>query len=101
MEVGGGFWVKIEAKKVPPTEAKPFGIDYSLCLFTAKNERVIGFDNAHSVTTGKPPSRKREKRNDHKHEEEKVTPYAYSSAETLLEDFWAAVEKHLKKEGIA
>lgn len=101
MEVGGGFSVKIEATKVPPTEAKPFGIDYSLCLFTPGRERVVGFDNAHSVTTGRPPSRKRETRNDHRHEGEKVTPYAYSSAETLLEDFWAAVEAHLRKEGIA
>lgn len=101
MEVGGGFWVKIEATKVPPTEAKPFGVDYTLCLFTPKNERVIGFDNAHPVTTGKPPARKREKRNDHRHEADKVTPYPYSSAETLLEDFWAAVEARLKKEGIA
>lgn len=101
MVLDGGFWVKIEATKVPPTEAKPFGVDYSLCLFSPQNERVIGFDNAHSVSTGKPPSRKRAIRNDHKHDGRKMTPYGYSSAETLLVDFWNAVEAHLKKEGIS
>jgi hypothetical protein len=101
MEVGGGFWVKIEATRVPPTEAKPFGVDYSLCLFGPKNERVIGFDNAHAVFSGRPPSRKRETRYDHRHEGEKMKPYVYANAETLLEDFWNTVEVHLKKEGIS
>lgn len=101
MEVGGGFRVKIEATRVPPSKAKPFGIDYSLCLFSPKNERVIGFDNAHAVFTGRPPARKREARYDHRHEGGKMKPYVYESAERLMEDFWNAVDAHLKKEGIS
>lgn len=29
IDVGSGFWVALRAKRVPRTEAKPHGIDYS------------------------------------------------------------------------
>lgn len=31
IDVGGGFWVALRAKRVPRTGAKPHGVDYSLC----------------------------------------------------------------------
>ena len=31
-EVGGGFWIKIVAQRVPPDVKRPHGIDYSLTL---------------------------------------------------------------------
>lgn len=101
MDVGGGFRVKIDARKVPPTKEKPFGVDYSLSLFDPGDARVVGFDNAHAVFTGKPPSRKREARYDHRHAGGKTKPYVYESAERLMEDFWNAVDTYLKKEGIS
>jgi hypothetical protein len=101
MEVGKGYWVAISAVRVPPTPTKPHGIDYSLCLLDPGGDRLICYDNSHSVSVGSGPSRKRSKTNDHKHERKSVKPYEYTNAETLMEDFWKDVERILKEEGIS
>ena len=44
---GGGCWVEFRVKQVPPTEAKPHGIDYSLCLIGPDGGRLVCYDNAH------------------------------------------------------
>jgi hypothetical protein len=36
---------------------------------------------------------------DHKHKCDKVSPYEYTSASQLLEDFWREVEKIMGQEG--
>jgi len=100
MEMGGGYWVSISAVRVSKTEAKPHGIDYSLCLLDPNGNRIICYDNAHPVTTGRPPSAKTSKTNDHLHKGKSVRPYEYTNAEKLLEDFWSDVFGVLKKEGI-
>ena len=100
MEVGGGFWVSIKAHRVEPTDGRPNGVNYSLCLFTPDDERVICFDNAHPIFVGSGPSKQQTKVNDHIHKGEKIRPYDYTNAETLLVDFWDAVDKHLKEEGV-
>jgi hypothetical protein len=91
-----GYWVKFEAKRVSPLPRIPHGIRYSLTLHDKNNVRVIGFDNAHAF---KPKSRKRYSGQkvtwDHKHQIERVTPYEFESADQLLIDFWAAVEKQM------
>ena len=100
MEVGGGNWVRIRATRVPATPERPHGIDYSLCLFSVRDERVICFDNAHSVATGSGLARRRSVARDHAHKGGKVTPYAYRDAATLLEDFWNEVEAWLREREI-
>src|SRR6058998_496688 len=50
-EVGGGFWVKIVAKRVPPDRARPHGIAYALTLHDPTGERIFGIDNASIVDT--------------------------------------------------
>jgi aminoglycoside N3'-acetyltransferase len=100
MEVGGGFWVSIKAHRVEATAERPNGVDYSLCLFTPDKVRVICFDNAHQISVGSGPSKRRTATSDHVHRGKKVKPYNYSDAETLLVDFWDAVYKHLKEEGV-
>ncbi len=95
-----GHWWKIEANRVPATEAKPHGINYSLCFFSPDGERLICFDNAHPVSTGRPPSKKTAKFNDHVHRAEKAKPYAYTNAEMLLNDFWTEIDVFLKDKGI-
>lgn len=99
MEVGGGFWVSIAARRVRPSAARPHGIDYSLCLVSPEGRRVICFDNAHSITIGTGPSKRRTTTRDHVHKHGKIGPYAYVDAESLLVDFWEAVYAHLGEEG--
>lgn len=100
IEVGGGYWVEIQAKRVPRTAAKPFGVDYGLCLISPSGARRVCYDNAHPVQIGRPPSGKMSETNDHRHIEGAVEPYAYTDAAQLLIDFWTDVERILKMEGI-
>jgi len=100
MDMGGGFWVKIEAQRVPASAGKPAGIDYSLCLFSPENERLLGYDNAHPIRVGTGPGARRTVVHDHVHKAEAIKSYAYASAEALLIDFWTGVERILKQRGV-
>jgi len=91
----GEFEVVFKVVSVEVTPQMPHGIKYSLVLLNAKSDRIVGFDNAHAVKKGSGPSKKRTKRFDHKHVGNRVTPYDFKNALTLLEDFWAEVDKRL------
>ena len=67
--------------------------DLCLVLLNAKGERVVCFDNAHSVPEGFGPAKKFPKQHDHKHIGSKITPYVFKDAFTLLQDFWKEVDK--------
>jgi len=88
-----GYWTKFEARKVTPNEHIPHGIKYSLTLHNSRNERIIGYDNAHGI------KRKGNKYTanrivwDHKHKQNIVEPYEFDSAGQLLEDFWNDVNR--------
>lgn len=91
----GGHWVKFVVTQVPPSPAKPHGLDYSLTLHGPKGERLVGFDNAHPVVPrghGDPQ--------DHRHRLRTVMSYDYRDAATLLADFWAAVDAVLRERGV-
>lgn len=92
----GGLWVKFIVRKVPATEEKPHGLDYSLTLHAIGGERLAGFDNAHPVGGGK----RNDIPNDHRHRLKTVKPYEYRSAADLLTDFWAEVDAILKQRGV-
>ncbi len=79
--------------RVAITPVRPHGLNYSLVLLNAKGVRVIGFDNAHSVSQGSGPGKKHAKQYDHKHIGEKVAPYNFKCAYTLVTDFWGEVDK--------
>ena len=89
-EIGEGYWVKIEVKRVKKDKAKPYGIKYSLTLHNSEGERVLGYDNAHSV-----PSRPSIKAHDHMHRSNKIVNYDYKDAAKLLRDFWKDVDRIL------
>lgn len=93
-------WVKFEVKKVPKSEQKPHGLDYSLTLHDKTGERLVGFDNAHAVDEKGGPGKKKRKAYDHKHRLRKLGPYDYKDPATLLEDFWKTVDEVLKERGI-
>lgn len=100
VDEGRTHCVKFVVKRVPPTDEKPHGLDYSLTLHDKKNERIVGFDNAHAVPLRSGPSAKRRVAYDHKHRFRTVRPYDYRDAATLLADFWETVDGVLKEKGL-
>jgi len=89
----GGYWVKFIVRQVPVSADRPHGLDYSLTLHEVSGERLVGFDNAHSVKGGKGPR-------DHRHHFKNVKTYEYSCPADLLEDFWREVDKVLRNKGV-
>lgn len=100
IEVGGGFWVKIVAKRVPPDRARPHGIAYTLTLHDRNGDRIFGIDNAHAIRLTRGPAGRQRAEHDHLHRQETVQPYRYRNADALLDDFFREVEAILRMEGI-
>ena len=100
LEQEGGYWIKIEARRVPVSEQAHHGIRYSLTLHDRLGTRVLGYDNAHVV---KPPKKFKfagqRLRYDHRHRtsSDKGVPYAFESAHRLLEDLFAEVDRVIKE----
>ncbi|MGC9998395.1 MAG: DUF6516 family protein [Terriglobia bacterium] len=93
-------WVRFVVRRVPASEAKPHGLDYSLTLHGPGGERLMGFDNAHQVRGRSGPGGETGSTFDHKHGLKAVRPYEYRDAATLLADFWTAVDAVLREKGI-
>nr|WP_255542432.1 DUF6516 family protein [Azospirillum sp. INR13] len=72
----------------------PTGLRYSLTLHDVDGTRLMGFDNAHGVGW--------ETRFDHEHRYGRVAdpvPYAFTGADALLTDFFAATERACRTAG--
>ncbi len=93
-----GHWVKFVARRVPVTPEKPHGLDYSLTLHDRSGQRLVGYDNAHPVSSER--KRERAAQKDHMHRLKVVKPYEYKDAATLLADFWTDVDAVLKEKGV-
>ena len=99
LEQEGGYWIKIEVRRIPTPEHVRHGIRYSLTLHDKYGTRVLGYDNAHAV---KPPKKFKFAGQrlpyDHRHRtsSDKGVPYAFESASRLLEDFFAEVDRAIK-----
>jgi hypothetical protein len=98
-----GYWLKFEFKRVEKTPKRPHGLRYSLTLHGPDGNRLMGFDNAHGV----PPLASGYSRNDVKHDHWHRTskdagrPYAFTTADQLLADFFAQVRRILDERGIS
>ena len=92
-----GYWVKFEAKKVAASIEIPHGVRYSLTLHDKTNQRVIGYDNAHSFKPRKGKYGAKKETWDHLHRKMEVFPYVFSSASQLIEDFWKSVEMYMQQ----
>jgi hypothetical protein len=99
-EVGGGYWVKIAARRVPADAVRPHGIVYTLTLHEPNGQRMFGIDNAHPVRVTRGPAARASSAGDHLHRGETVRRYVYRGADGLIDDFWREVAATLKKEGI-
>ncbi|HYE49868.1 MAG TPA: DUF6516 family protein [Azospirillaceae bacterium] len=97
---GEGYWVKIDAVRVPPSPERPYGIGYTLTLHAPDGGRLLGYDNAHPVRLGRGPGAAKPTVHDHRHRGEAVGPYQYRSAADLLVDFWGDVDAVLSERGV-
>jgi hypothetical protein len=91
-----GYRVEFEAREVGTSKHRPHGLKYSITLHDRMGNRLIGYDNAHSV---KKPTRKRYGARkiiawDHKHRDpkDKGMPYEFDTVSELLSDFWNDVD---------
>jgi Family of unknown function (DUF6516) len=100
VDPAGNHWVKFVAKRVEPTAERPHGVSYSLTLHAAGGERLVGFDNAHAISSGSGPSRRASATHDHRHRQGVTKPYEYRDAATLMRDFWNEVDAVLKEKGV-
>ncbi len=90
-----GYWVKYEAIRVEKSTQMPYGIKYSLTLHNRNNQRVIGYDNAHSFKPRNAKYGAKKETLDHIHKKMEVFPYEFDSASQLMEDFWKSVDYYI------
>jgi hypothetical protein len=97
-----GYWVAIRAARVEPDEGRPHGLRYSLTLHDENGDRILGYDNSHRVDAATGPARKSRRPTTLDHIDRrggKSAPYRFTTPFKLLEDFFAAVDDILRKEG--
>lgn len=82
-DVSGGWWWKVD---VWMSKEAPGGIRYALSLHNPLGIRVLGYDNDHL--------------RHHRHPPEKGRPYAFTTCEKLIVDFFEDVDRHLCREGV-
>ncbi len=97
----GRHWVRVVVTAVLASEVKPHGLDYSLTLHGPDGERLVGYDNAHSISVGSGPGREKPAAHDHRHRLRRVQPYHYRDAASLLADFWTDVRAVLQERGVS
>ena len=99
-----GYWVSIRAFEIAPDAGRPHGLQYSLTLHDENGERLLGFDNSHAVGTATGPARKSRRPRAFDHIDQRgrrSVPYRFTTPLQLLEDFFAAVDEILNKEGVS
>ncbi|HBK05101.1 MAG TPA: hypothetical protein DDZ81_04475 [Acetobacteraceae bacterium] len=99
--LGQGHWLKFEIRRTPPTPERPHGLRYSFTLHDRTGRRLLGFDNAHRVAPHGSRFQRSDTTHDHWHRTggDEGRPYRFTTAEQLLVDFEAAVEKCLAERG--
>ena len=100
VDTKGQYWVRFSVSRAACTLERPHGLNYSLTLHGPDGNRLIGFDNAHSVRGAHGPGGKSRGPVDHRHRMETIRPYRFKDAATLLEDFWTEVDRLLREKGV-
>ena len=97
-----GYWLKFRIKRGKTDERRPHGLSYSFTLHEPSGRRLVGFDNAHGVAGTGTRFGQHPEANDHWHrtEDDPGRPYRFTDAETLLDDFFAEVERTLREHGV-
>ena len=98
-----GYWVTMRIVEIAPDSGRPFGVQYSLTLHDGKDDRVLGFDNSHSMDIATGPARKSKRPDAFDHIDRRgrnSIPYKFTTPYKLIEDFFVAVDEVLKQEGM-
>lgn len=98
-----GYVVEFKIEETDITPERPHGISYALVLRPREGGRPwLRFDNAHAVSHRGGRYVKTPAAYDHWHRDERDPgrPYAFTDAATLLEDFWAEVDRILTEKGL-
>src|SRR5713226_4812160 len=97
-----GYWLKFDITRVKATRNRPHGLSYSFTLHGPSGRRLVGFDNAHNVPASGSRFKRRREAHDHWHRTDKDPgrPYVFKDAETLIDDFFDAVERVLRERGV-
>ena len=98
-----GYWLKFEIRRVAATDERPHGLNYSFTLHDPDGKRLVGFDNAHRIPPRGARFRRRATASDHWHrtETDEGRPYAFVSADRLLDDFFREVRRVLTERGLS
>lgn len=91
-----GWSLRFRIREAPPTSGRPHAVKYSLTLHDATGARLLGFDNAHAVSGANAY--------DHEHRfrsERGPLAYRFEGADQLLVDFFDAVERSCRIEGVS
>ncbi len=97
---GNGYWIKIDAWRVPVTGEIPHGIRYSLTLHRSDGRRILGYDNSHAVKPSggyKYAGLRLPYDHRHRHSEDKGIHYEFRDVHQLLADFFEEVDRVLKE----
>ena len=100
LDQGNGYWIKIDAWRVPASPDIPHGVRYALSLHEPYGTRILGYDNAHAV---RPPNkfkfvgRRLPYDHRHRHARDKGVPYIFQDAHQLLVDFFQEADQVLQE----
>jgi hypothetical protein len=98
-----GYWVTCRVTEVPVSKERPHGFQYAFSLHDSNDDRILGYNNAHAVDVASGPARrsKRPVAWDHiSRRDGRAVAYKFSSPYQLVADFFAEVERILRKEGV-
>ncbi|WP_132257069.1 toxin-antitoxin system TumE family protein [Methylobacterium segetis] len=90
-----GWSLRFRVTESAVTAGRPHGIKYAFTLHDVDRTRLLGFDNAHGLP--------RRSVYDHRHRfrrTDELVAYAFIDADTLICDFFAAVEQACREEGV-
>ena len=98
-----GYWLKFEIARAESTPKRPHGLRYAFSLHDPDGNRLVGFDNAHSVRPVGSRFHQASEEHDHWHRtgDDPGRPYAFTTADQLLADFFAEVQRVLEERGIS
>jgi hypothetical protein len=94
--LANGWSLRFRIVQVRPSTERPNGIRYSLTLHDMDDARLLGFDNAHGVA--------QVVAYDHWHRFRRTSElvrYTYRDADTLLVDFFSAVQSACRQAEVA
>ncbi len=85
LNLHGGWIVQIRIWKLPAaSRERPHGLKYSI-FFGRRGERLVGYDNERG-------------KGDHRHYRDREEPYAFTTMEKLVADFWNDVTREIGDE---